>query len=527
VTTIDRPLIYSAEQGRSFDFASLAKYDMLAQAWQMQDLLGQSITVVGGVAATSVNTLAISFSAGRIYQLAAADATAYAGGVLLQDNTQILQQGWAPAQSFTLTTAGLAAGQSRWVLIEAGFSQADAIAANDPNNGILPYFNATNPLVPQIGPGGSGQAQPTVRQGLCVVKPVYGNPATTGSEAPPQPDSGYVPLYLIDLSYGQTSISQGQIFVAGPSVGSGVPSNYPIAPFLAGLLNSHHGGTPGQAPKINLATEVQGLLPPANLQDVRVQITQNTTFYVNSAGGSDSNPGTSGAPWATLQKADSYLRTIDLNGYVVTINISGTFSSGLVIDGPYAGSRGATSVIYNFQSGSSITCNTNCFLATDGAGVTVQGPVTLATTVAGPGLGNCLYATSAAHILCAGGIIFASAASYHFGLDLGGIISVSAGYGITGGALGHINTPRSSSFSFNDGTNYTITITGTPNFSLAFVQTQFGSIYIPSNLVNFSGSATGVKYTGILNGVININNGGPNYLPGSAAGTVSSGAQIF
>jgi hypothetical protein len=36
-------------------------------------------------------------------------------------------------------------------------------------------------------------------------------------------------------------------------------------PVLAGLLNSHHGGTNGQAPKINLASETQGSLPLSQL----------------------------------------------------------------------------------------------------------------------------------------------------------------------------------------------------------------------------------------------------------------------
>jgi hypothetical protein len=58
---------------------------------------------------------------------------------------------------------------------------------------------------------------------------------------------------MIDLAYGQSTIALNQIIAAGPSVGANVPSNYPFAPFLAGLLNSHHNGTPGQAPKIKMA----------------------------------------------------------------------------------------------------------------------------------------------------------------------------------------------------------------------------------------------------------------------------------
>jgi hypothetical protein len=57
---------------------------------------------------------------------------------------------------------------------------------------------------------------------------------------------------MVDLAYGQTAVAQSQIKTCGPSVGTGVPTNYPVAPFLAGLLNSHHGGVAGQAPQIKM-----------------------------------------------------------------------------------------------------------------------------------------------------------------------------------------------------------------------------------------------------------------------------------
>jgi hypothetical protein len=135
------------------------------------------------------------------------------------------------------------------------------VPSDDPEGGILNFWNVDNANVPLLGPGGTGTALPTRRSAVCTLQAVYGVAATTGAEVPPSPTSGYVPLYLIDLAYGQTQITAPEIVVAGPSVGTNVPSNYPAAPFLAGLLASHHGGVPGQAPQINLASEVQGLLP--------------------------------------------------------------------------------------------------------------------------------------------------------------------------------------------------------------------------------------------------------------------------
>jgi hypothetical protein len=41
----------------------------------------------------------------------------------------------------------------------------------------------------------------------------------------------------------------------------------------------------------------------------------------------------------------------------------------------------------------------------------------------------------------------------------------------------------------------------------------------------YSGSATGKRYTANLNGTILAGGAGPNYLPGSTDGTVTSGGQ--
>jgi hypothetical protein len=262
---VNRPIIYAQEQTRSYDFLSLARDVLYSLGEQIGDGLGSSIAVVSGLAATadSPADLKVNIAAGRIYQIAEIDATAY--GTLAQDTDTTYQQGFAAAQTLTLSTSGLAAGQSRWALIQATFTQTDAIPSDDPNSGVLNYWNVSNPSVPLVGPGGGGTPQNTSRTGVCTLSVVYGAVATTGSEAPPNPSSNNVPLYLVDLAYGQTQITNVEILVAGPSVGTNVPSNYPQAPFLAGLLSAHHDGKAGQAPQIDLTKEVQGTLPLTHL----------------------------------------------------------------------------------------------------------------------------------------------------------------------------------------------------------------------------------------------------------------------
>lgn len=520
---MDRPIMYSAEQARSFDVDSLSKNVMLGLAWEAQDLLGQSITVAAGITPTATGTLAVSLSAGRIYQLASADASAFAGAVLPQDTTQILQQGWSPAQSLTLSTTGLAAGQSRWVLIEAGFSQADAIAPNDPNNGLLPYFNAANPLLPLQGAGGNGQTQPTVRQGLAVIKIVYGNIATTGSETPPNADTGYVGLYLIDLAYGQTAVTQGQILTAGPSVGTGVPSNYPYAPILAGLLNSHHGGTPGQAPQINLASEVTGTLASVHLSQVRIQLLANATVYVNPQTGNDANAGTSASPWQTFTKALQYCNSIDTNGFDVTISCSGSFSTGLNISAPISGGG---SLIVSFSPGSVISDTAaNAITISGGAVATISGPVTLTSSgSASIGNGNGILAIGGGQVFVENGPIFGSCALAHMRSADRSLLTINNNYTISAGATYHLSSNDLSSLLLQNGStgSMIITVENTPAFTDFASSTQSGIIVANSGKITISGSATGARYNVDGTSRIDTYGAGANFFPGSAAGTATN-----
>lgn len=279
-----RTIYFSTEQLRSFDLLWSLKDVLTGLADTTQDILGGTTTVVSGLAATATTpaSLVIDIAAGRIYQSAQTDATPY--GALGDDTNIIFQQGLAPAQTATLSTSALSAGQSQWALIECSFSQIDEIRVGDPTGGVLYYYNSANPSEPFQGPGGDGATNYTVRETLVTINVLYGPVASSGSEVPPTPSSGSTPLYLIDLTYGQTQVTQGDILISGPSVGNNVPSDYPYAPFLAGLLNSHHDGNPGQAPKINLQTEVQGVISAANLPfGAGRTITASGAFTINNS----------------------------------------------------------------------------------------------------------------------------------------------------------------------------------------------------------------------------------------------------
>jgi microcystin-dependent protein len=262
---LQRSIVYDQEQLDPFDVLWQYKDVLIAIGALELDLAGQTTTMVTGFSPTPTApaSLSINLTSGRIYQQSVMDSTAY--GALASDSTVVQQQGAAPAQSVTLSTAGLSSGQSMWALVQAQFSQVDVVRTGDPTGGVLNYWNASNPTQPFQGPNNDGSSQPTERKATVSIQVIYGTPASSGSEVPPNPTNGWVPLFLVDLAFAQTTITSGQILVAGPSVGANVPNNYPGAPFLAGLLNQHHKGTAGQAPQIDLTSEVKNILPLLNL----------------------------------------------------------------------------------------------------------------------------------------------------------------------------------------------------------------------------------------------------------------------
>lgn len=523
----DRTIINALEQMRDFDFVSF-EHDVLvslgALAQDMQS--GQSITTVAGLAATQTVTpsLTINIAAGRIYQIAQADTTVV--GSIPIDNTQIVQQGQNPGQTVTLVAPS--AGQSQWNLIQAQFSQVDAVRAGDPNGGVVPFYNASNPTQP------NSSSINTVRQGKCVIAVVTGTAATTGSEVPPTASVGWVPLYLIDVTGGQTQITTSQVLKAAPSVGTGVSASYARAPFLAGLLAQHHLGVPGHAPKINLASEVQGVLPYANMSPTQQLLSGDLTMFVGGTGASDTNNGLSaGTPFATIQAAlNSATHNYNFNGFALKLTVAnGTYTPaagapavifipgnpvgcvGIVLTGNVLSPGSVTITGTNALglwcvNGSSITISGVTFTASgNGTSSPAQGYGILSQTAGTVSLANCAFGA------CSTGQIFSSQ---------GGNVGVTGPASFTGSTPFSLGVGVGSLLSIS-GT--TITVTGL-NVSSAFA-VAFGPAQISAIGNTFSGSATGPRYTATQNGVINTNGAGSTYLPGSTSGSTSTGGQYI
>lgn len=516
------------EQARDFDFVMGFHDVLIGLGGLAQDVMSQlGSTVVAGLVASQTPSASLTFNigAGRIYQLAAADAIGV--GSIPADLTTIVQQGYCAPQIITLSTPS--SGQSQWNLVQAQFSQVDAIRTNDPNGGLVPFYNVANPTEPTT------QSVNTVRQALCILQVISGSAATTGSEVPPQPTSGWVPLYLIDVAGGQTQITTSQILRAGPNVGTGVSGGYPYAPFLAGFMASHHGGVPGQAPKVNLASEVQGILPYVNMSPVRILLSAALSLYVNGSTGNDSNLGTTaGAPFLTIQAAINALYSrYDFNGFGCTINVAnGTYGAGTVTNGFTANFNGVPlgmggqfiNIIGNISAPANCICygtNANAINVGTGAYVAISGFTITASGSTNSFVGNSGYGLQVnSGYASISNCTFGNCGSAHIHSGGGGSVCViGAGMTFTGTVpicivadLGYIWMPGQS-----------ITVTGLSLGSYFIYAADGGVVQVQSD--TFVGTATGARYAAVTNGIILTNGAGSTYLPGNSGGSVATGGQ--
>jgi len=122
---VDKTILASMEQMRSFDFVQWEHDVQVGLSWLAQDVLSGMLqgTAVGGLVATQASPLSLSFtlSPGRIYQISSNDGVAV--GAITQDLTQQCQQGLNAGQTITMTPPS--SGQSQWNLVQGQFQQLE------------------------------------------------------------------------------------------------------------------------------------------------------------------------------------------------------------------------------------------------------------------------------------------------------------------------------------------------------------------------------------------------------------------
>jgi hypothetical protein len=248
---MDRNLVYPGSIPLDTDLLALNRNTMVALGYLAQAVLGTS-TLVDGLACmpTVPASLGITVGAGSITQLSVVDTLAY--GSLPADTVDPLLKMGVNLQptSFTLA-APTTSGQSVNYLIQAALQESDTSPV------VLPYYNAANPTQPYSGPTNSGVAQNTQRIQRVQLQLKTGAAASTGTQLSPPIDNGWVGLYVITVSYGQTAVTGGAI------------STLPSAPFLTWKLPALR---PGFASGVQTFSGSGNFVVPAGVSQVEVEI---------------------------------------------------------------------------------------------------------------------------------------------------------------------------------------------------------------------------------------------------------------
>jgi len=282
---MDRPIVFTQEQGRSVDFLFAQRATMIGLAKLSQAAFGGN-TVVRGLPVTpnSPAALNVLVGIGEIYSMTAVDATTW--GSLPADTTDIvLKQGLNMAAQTISTPAPTTSGFSIAYLIEAQYQDQDTTTA------VLPFYNSSNPQIPLNGQNGLGAPLPTERQGVCVIQAKAGIAATTGTQVTPTVDSGWTALAVVTVANGATTVTSGNI-----SVPAGVPQ-------VTSLLQMMQTGSPVYA--VDTSTTVNQIsiaLTPAitaytDGQEITFKAANNNTgpCTINAGPGSINLVGAAGA----------------------------------------------------------------------------------------------------------------------------------------------------------------------------------------------------------------------------------------
>jgi hypothetical protein len=224
----------------------------------------------------------------------------------------------------------------------------------------------------------------------------------------------------------------------------------------------------------------------------RQKLTADTTFYVRTDG-SDSNTGlidSAGGAFLTIQKAINLLAAaIDLNGHTATIkcadNLAGYEGASILtpINGPVILTGNTVTpgnCIINGVTGSCL------FLTAAGCDISMQG-FRLQST-ANQILLNLAAPSKFAFI---GLMEFGATVNSQILIQRSCVAQFQANYSIIGSCTGHLTTSFGGAVTYVNG--LTVTLTGTPNFSLAFATTATSGIINFGSTV-FSGAATGKRY---------------------------------
>ncbi|MBZ6386811.1 gp53-like domain-containing protein [Pantoea piersonii] len=246
---MDRQIVYPGQIPLETDLLNTNKFAMTGLAKLASAILGENTWLYGlACKPTAPASMSIQIGEGQIYSLEHIDGSPYSS--LDADNTNtILKQGLNMAPRQFRLNAPTQQGYSITYLIQVAYGDVDTGPA------VLPYYNAANPAIAYSGPSNAGNAQNTVRAGVCEVRIKPGTPVLSGAQVTPEPDAGYTRAWVITVNYGATAIHADDI---RPAAGSPfLPENGLVTALQQGSLTfGHDTGTDNQC-VVNLEPAIQ------------------------------------------------------------------------------------------------------------------------------------------------------------------------------------------------------------------------------------------------------------------------------
>lgn len=283
------------------------------------------------------------------------------------------------------------------------------------------------------------------------------------------------------------------------------------------VVRSKIGGTAGTS-LMNL-TSAATVFALGNRDDFREMLTASRTYYVRTDG-NDTNSGlvnSSGGAFLTIQRAINVALGLDFNGFTVTIKLgnTGTYTGQITVNRRNIGG-GALIIDGDVAVASSYLINVtgSAFVLSGSCDIRVQGVKVQAT-------GSGFSMSGAATLTMTGAFEMGACAGAAFNVTDRAKAIINANYTISGGGAYHYLIEQLAGI---ECTGRTVTVTGTPAYSQAFIFLQnIGFGYYSGS--TFSGAATGQRYSVNQNSVLNTGGGGASFFPGNAGGATATGGQ--
>lgn len=206
---MNRLIIQTGQEVLDTDLLNVQRWTMMALGYLAEGLVGGGGSLTWAsqfdIAPTSPASLSFTLSRGALFTINGTVVDANNFGILSADTNPLMKFAINEAPTtFTLTPPSTS-GYSINYLIEAQFAETDAVPV------VLPFYNASNPSIVLWGPGGQGAQNNTQRLQTVTLALKAGTAATTGTQTTPATDAGFVPLYVVPVAYGQTSLTTANL----------------------------------------------------------------------------------------------------------------------------------------------------------------------------------------------------------------------------------------------------------------------------------------------------------------------------